>query len=572
MIYNSKRVLLIWFFLLTALTGAGYGAAVLTNLIKTPPVQQPYKMAESAQFEIIASSFGILTNEIQISPEGKIERFILVKDTKSYDALRIKFPINYYSWNKFSIRFFPQTDGEITLVLMAPYEENTNGVPFREENLWDAIEVEGGGLQNGDFEEVKGNQPAGWVSKGGVANSGPLPPFSGRYYARTSFNRTLETKFRVKQGSTITITARARSLPAPVDEVMRRILSKTTPAHSSAKKFSRGVNLTHYLELNPEEKIFTPYLRSDFELIKSEGFDHIRIPVAWHYYANPQADYSLNIEIFNKVETLITNAFLNGLNVILCWANFQEFNSDPLKQTNMFFKVWKQISEFYNLYPSNLAFELIDSPPSSIDSKTLNLIYRKTIELIRGQNPERTLFIDAPESSIRFLGNLNLPYEENNLIVCVKMFEPVYFTHQGLTKSGLDLKTMSGVVFPGPPEKPLTPKNFESLTEQIKKWLLNYNKLPADINPCSTNLVEYYLSIAKQWSEYSGRPIYISGFGASASADEKSRANYYSCVRKSLDKSNTGWAIYDWKFEFKYLDSAKNQPITGLHKALFDKK
>ncbi|MGC8829241.1 MAG: glycoside hydrolase family 5 protein [Verrucomicrobiia bacterium] len=562
-------ILFIWYSI-AVLQWLDVSGAVVTNLTKIPK-PQPYKMASFGKFELFSSSPGVLTNEIRISPEGEIERFKFVKNSNVCDGLRIKLPINYFSWNEFSLRFKPESDGEITLLLSGPYEENTNGVYYREENLWDKIEIAGAEIINGSFEDVKGNQPVGWISKGGVANSGPMPPFEGRYYARTSFNRTLETQFKVKKDSKVTLTIYARSIPSPAENVMRRIISKTTQAHSLAKKFTRGVNLTRFLELNPEENFNEPYIHTDFQMIKSEGFDHIRIPVGFHYYAEATNNYTLNPIIFSKIETVITNAFLNDLNVILCWSNFDGFRKDPLKNTNIFFKVWKQISEYYNLYPENLAFELIDSPPSSIDDKSLYLIYKQSIELIRELNHERVLFVDAPEGSVKYLGKLNLPYDDNNLIVSVKLFEPLYFTHQGLAVDGMELKKLSGIVFPAPPSKPLV-LSLDDLPHQAKAFLAAYNNLPAEVNPCSKISFLHYIKIAKQWSEYFGRPIYFAGFGVSATADENSRAKYYSQFRKTLEESNIGWAIYDWKFEFRYFDAAKNQPMPGLHNALFGKE
>ena len=562
---NNKKTLIILIFCLVSFEVIK--GAVFTNLF-APSSMQPYKMANYAQFELIASSPNLLTNIIQITPWGDIQRIRLVKTNNAFDTLKIKFPINYFSWTPFSFRFTPQTNGEITIVLSGPYEENTNHIPYTQMNLWDNIEISGAEITN--FEEVKGNQPIGWLSKGGVANSGPIPSYKGRYYGRTSSNKTIETSFAVKSSTTITFNLFARSMPSAIEKVMRRILSKNTPAHTAAKKFARGINLTHYLELNPEKSAQPPYIYSDFQMMKSEGFDHIRLPIAFQHYVL-DTNYNLNPIVFSKIEVIITNAFLNNLNVILCWSGFEEFRSKPTEYTNLLFQVWRQISDFYNLYPENLAFELIDSPTASLNAQSLNTIYQNILNIIREKNPERTIFIYPPESSVNYLNYLNLPYEDDNLIVSVKVFEPVYFTHQGMDYNGLDLKELVGIVFPGPPKKPFVLKNPDKFQEPVKDWISKYNKLPSDINPCSNRSYEYYLSTARQWSEYFGRPIYVSGFGACSYADSESRSKYYSQFRKYLDESNIGWSIYDWSFEFKYIDKARNQPLDGMHEALFGK-
>ncbi len=55
------------------------------NLVFPPASIQPYKMANYAQFELIASSPNLLSNVIQITPEGEIQRVRLVKTNNTFD-------------------------------------------------------------------------------------------------------------------------------------------------------------------------------------------------------------------------------------------------------------------------------------------------------------------------------------------------------------------------------------------------------------------------------------------------------------------------------------------------------
>ena len=64
---------------------------------------------------------------------------------------------------------------------------------------------------------------------------------------------------------------------------MRRIANRNTPAHQAAKKFLRGTNLGNYLEAPPGQDWGARYSEQDFVHIKAEGFDHVRLPVAWHH-------------------------------------------------------------------------------------------------------------------------------------------------------------------------------------------------------------------------------------------------------------------------------------------------
>ena len=81
------------------------------------------------------------------------------------------------------------------------------------------------------------------------------------------------------------------NLSNPAHPEMRRITSRDTPAHLAAKKFLRGANLGNYLEAPPGQDWGAHYSEQDFVHLKDEGFDHVRLPIAWHHYAGPAPDF-----------------------------------------------------------------------------------------------------------------------------------------------------------------------------------------------------------------------------------------------------------------------------------------
>src|SRR5882724_3551865 len=82
-------------------------------------------------------------------------------------------------------------------------------------------------------------------------------------------------------------------------QIMTPILARDTPAHLAARRFMRGVNLGNYLEYAPGNPARNQsYSPGDFVLIRAEGFDHVRLPVAWHLYAGPAPAFTLSNSIF----------------------------------------------------------------------------------------------------------------------------------------------------------------------------------------------------------------------------------------------------------------------------------
>src|SRR5687767_6872419 len=73
---------------------------------------------------------------------------------------------------------------------------------------------------------------------------------------------------------------------------------------SLLKGFRRGANLGNYLEAPAGANWGAKYSEKDFSNIKSEGFDHVRVPVAWHHYTGPGPEFKIAPEIFSKVDFL----------------------------------------------------------------------------------------------------------------------------------------------------------------------------------------------------------------------------------------------------------------------------
>ena len=89
---------------------------------------------------------------------------------------------------------------------------------------------------------------------------------------------------------------------------LRRITSRDTPAHRAATRYLRGTNLGNYLEAPPGQDWGAHYSEQDFIHVKAEGFDHVRLPVAWHHYAGGAPEFKLSNDIFAKADFLVTNA------------------------------------------------------------------------------------------------------------------------------------------------------------------------------------------------------------------------------------------------------------------------
>jgi len=478
------------------------------------------------------------------------------------------FDILQFAWTRGVFRFTPQSNGLVTLTLMGPWEQSPAGALYRQEVLWDSLSATNALLPNGGFESQSSGLPAGWSLPYGDAGITNLTPLQGSNVLRTWHNGPAAVTMSVTGGVPVVLTLNARAVMPAGWPGMGRV-GNHTPAHLAARRFMHGVNLGNCLEAPPNTWGTMAYTKEDFVNIKAQGFDHVRIPIGWHYYTGAAPGFVVSNSIFNRVDEMVAGALNEGLSVLINLHHFDAFTTRPLVESNRFCAIWRQVAEHYADYPPGLAFELLNEPKDAATTEVLAPIYAGVIEQIRASNPRRTLFVGPGRfNSLSEVANLRLPDDDANLIVTVHCYDPFLFTHQGASWTLPDTAT-AGLVYPGPPPVPVRPDQSVAGKAWITDWFQRYNTLPESENPCSTNAYASRFEMVKLWSAYYGRPVHLGEFGAFRAADGDSRARFYGDMRALAERCGFGWAVWDWKAGFYYWDSRANAPVPGLRKALF---
>ena len=332
--------------------------------------------------------------------------------------------------------------------------------------------------------------------------------------------------------------------------------------------FRQGVNFGNYLEVPPDAGWSVKHDAEDVLQVKKEGFDHIRLPVGWHNYAGPSPEFKLDAKIFDKVDHIVTNALEQGLGVIVNIHHFDAFTTEPEKETKQFLAIWRQLAEHYKDFSEKLVFELLNEPKDAATTEVMNGIYGKAIATIRKTNPTRIIFIGPGKwNSLDEVEKLRLPEEDRNLVVTVHCYDPFLFTHQGASWT-MPATATTGIQYPGPPEKPIEPD--PRVQEQWnRKWIENYNRLPPEENPSSDKAYRQRMEKVAKWARDHQRPIHLGEFGAVIHADPQSRLRYYKEKRRVAEELGFGWAIWDWKANFRYWKDG--EAVDGMQQALFGK-
>ena len=515
---------------------------LLLLAVSAVAAEPPSRLATEARLDVTSSdTVGALRDVRWVSGGGSLTGFNWTPHPER--GVVAQFAVTRFAESPVAFTFTPERSGEVWLALRGPWEEASPGVLMKLESEWTSLQVEGATWSD-----------AAW-------NALPRP-------VRTWHNAPQGFAVTVAAGRPVTIRASARAaLPAGMSDMRR--LPANTPAHRAARRFLRGVNFSNEFEAPPSQDWGARHDAVDVAAARRAGFDHLRVPAGWHHHRD--ANGRIRPEFFARVDAIVTNALAQGLAVLVNTHHFDEFTTDPAGQRAAFLDLWRQVAEHYASAPDHLAFEILNEPRDAATTEVMSDVYPEVIRVIRRSNPRRTLFVGPGKwNQTSELPRLRLPDDDDNLIVTLHQYHPMEFTHQGASWTGPDTQ-VTGVVYPGPPAQPLVVPEHLTLAPWVRDWFRRYNTLPAAQNPSGPSAFVPALKLARQWSDYYGRPVHYGEFGAYVKADPVSRARYCADFRRACEAEGMGWAMWDWSQGFRFWDRKTQAPAPGMAEALFGK-
>ncbi len=542
----------------------------LVALITTVQATEPLHLASDARLWLKVPADQPALRGVRVSA-GHVTPATWEKDPAIRERhTDILFPVRWWSWSGLSVSFTPTWDGILELSLLGPWAANENGEMPRKEILWDGISAEGAELENGGFEKLEKGAPVGWKSPWSAypsADSWPLEKaeaLEGKRVATAWCNRPLTQILHVKSGRTVTLKLHAKAATPP-DFIVPKALGDDTPAHRALARLKRGVNLGNGWEAPPTASWRARFTVEDIDRIAAEGFDHIRVPVAWHYYLKRTGQIQeIDSALLAELEPVLRRAIEKNLRVLINWHHFNDLTAAPAENLDRFISGWEAIARNFKSWPPGLFFELLNEPCDKLTTEVANPIYRKTLTAIRKTNSERMIVVSPGNwGAAGELDKLRLPDDDDRLVVTLHNYAPFQFTHQGAGWAGL--QALRGITYPGPPTTPFRlPPPLRS-NAGLVAFVESYNTLAGEDNPCSKRPVRELLDVARSWSNHFGRPVHLGEFGAHDAGDTASRGRYLHDVKTLAEERLIPWTMWEWKSSFGYWDPSKNLPRFKQH-------
>jgi endoglucanase len=310
-------------------------------------------------------------------------------------------------------------------------------------------------------------------------------------------------------------------------------------AFAQNEKLGRGVNLGNALEA-PNEGEWGVTLKSEyFDLIKSAGFNSVRIPIRWSAHAATTAPFAIATGFLQRVDWAVEQALKRELAVVINFHHYEELMIDPASHKARFLAIWQQLAMHYQNHSGDLFFELLNEPNGLLASGLWNQYLQEAIAIIRQTNPSRIVIVGpANWYHLGSLNSLDLPANDKSLIVAFHYYNPLSFTHQGAEW------------VPG-----------------SDAWLgTKWSGTSAERQAILRDFSE-----AAAWGAAHDRPLNVGEFGAYSKADMTSRALWTEFVARTAEANGMSWHYWEFIAGFGVYNGAANDWNYPLLNALIPK-
>lgn len=350
---------------------------------------------------------------------------------------------------------------------------------------------------------------------------------------------------------------------------MRRVLGlllcglAVTASHGQGIAFERAAHLQRGINLSmwyaqawnySAERLATYTTRDDFRLVKSLGFDHVRLsinPEPLMLDGHPDAFEPAAIARLDKTVAEIT---ATGLVVILDIhpeMPYVEGLDEGDDSVSNFLKFWKLFAtHFADTDPRQVYFEVLNEPHMK-DSYRWAGIQSHAVAVIRAAAPAHTIIATGNQwGGVKGLLELE-PVRDDNVIYSFHDYDPMTFTHQGATWAGAFLKTLHGVPYPSTPENiaPLMPLEPDDDGRRQLGW---YGTERWDAKKVDAHIAE-----AAGWGLEHKVPVWCGEFGVyRAYADPAMRAAWLHDMRVGFEAHRIGWSMWDYQGGFSLVTKA----------------
>ena len=315
-----------------------------------------------------------------------------------------------------------------------------------------------------------------------------------------------------------------------------------------------GINLSEWFAQVYDPKGYTKEhfeswtTASDIALIKSAGFDHVRLSVNPQPMMDAMNRHDGSTEYFGYLDAAVKMILDAGLAVELDMHPDSDFKERLAKEDDFvqrFADFWSTVAQHYASWDVDRVFFEILNEPEMRDAYRWYGVEAKLAAAIRRGAPSNTIIATGArwddDDDLVFLE----PLPDTNVVYVFHFYEPHIFTHQGATWGAYYWHWLKGLHYPSSPE------NAAQVAKLVPEARDRMQVIRYGQDHWDASRIEADIDQAADWAKQRGVPLVCNEFGVFRNfSNPQDRATWITHVRTSLERHNIGWAMWDYSGSF----------------------
>jgi len=315
-----------------------------------------------------------------------------------------------------------------------------------------------------------------------------------------------------------------------------------------------GINLSEWFAQVYDSKGYTKEhfeswtTASDIALIKSAGFDHVRLSVNPEPMMEAAHKPNGTAEYYGYLDAAMKMILDASLAVELDMHPDSEFKAklNDNDFVERYADFWRGVAKHYSAPPwdaDRVFFEILNEPEMH-DAYRWQGVAARLVKAIREGAPSNTVL--APGASwdndddMIFLE----PLRDPNVIYVFHFYEPHIFTHQGATWGPYYWTWLKNLHYPS------DPSNAAQVSETVPEALDRLFVTRYGADHWDASRIEVEINQAADWAKRNGVTLVCNEFGVYRQARPEDRLAWLKDVRTSLERHNISWAMWDYSGSF----------------------
>ena len=286
----------------------------------------------------------------------------------------------------------------------------------------------------------------------------------------------------------------------------------------------------------------------DIALIKSMGFDHVRLSVDPQPMMMSHRPDEIPAEYLGYLDSAVKMILDQGLAVVIDLHPDSDFKAKLAKDDSFvqeFSDFWRVLARHYSTWDAERVFFEILNEPELSDRYRWYGVQAKVATAIREGAPQHTMIAAGARWSNDDELVFMEPLRDSNVIYNFHFYEPHIFTHQGATWGAYFWHWVKGLRYPSSPDS--AAKTAAGVPDAVDHLaVIRYGQDHWDAARIDAEITQ-----VAEWARQRGIPVVCNEFGVyRAYVEPQDREAWIHDVRTALERHGMGWTMWDYSGSF----------------------